>query len=96
MYYVINAIFNIYKDEGALRDYYDRLAEDPKAESLKTARNPRELVLESYFLPFMCQAIKELKCEFIQFLVNPDLDALIAPWRLPRGSNDGLDFTKLT
>lgn len=52
LYYVINAILKIY-DERTLVDYHQKLAEDPKQDALKNPRNPRELLLENFFLPFI-------------------------------------------
>lgn len=64
LYYVVNAIFSVYSNENAaLRDYTEKLREDPKAEALKNPHSPRELVLEFHFIPWLVQAIKELKCE---------------------------------
>lgn len=53
------------------------MAEDPKQDALKNPRNPRELLLENFFIPFMAQAIKDLKCEEIKYLITPELDALV-------------------
>ncbi len=41
-------------------------------------------------------ALKELKCEYLQFFMNPKLEALIGTFKLPKTPNDGLDFTKVT
>lgn len=75
-YWVCNAILNIY-DESALKDFYTKVKEDPKKEELKQATNPRELMMEHFFVPFLITAIKELKCEFIQFLITPEMAKLV-------------------
>jgi len=95
LYYVVNAILQKYDDKN-LVDYYTKLGEDPKNDVLKNPRNPRELLLENFFVPFVATAIKELKCEEMKYLITPQLDALIQPFKLPRNSVDCLDFTKLT
>ncbi len=87
LYYVVNAILKKY-DERSLEGYYRKLAEDPKQESLKNPSSPRELVLENYFLPFFLTALKELKCDSLQFLMTPQLDALISSFKLPKNSHD--------
>ena len=71
------------------------MAEDPKQDALKNPRTPRELLLENFFLPFMCQMIKDLKCDEIRYLISPELDALIQTFKLPKTSSDFLDFTKM-
>lgn len=43
----------------------------------------------------MAQAIKDLKCEELRYLITPELDALVQTFKLPRNSQDCLDFTKL-
>lgn len=64
LYYVINGVFSVFSNESkALKDYVEKMREDPKAESLKNPHSPRELVLEMHFVPWLVSAIKELKCE---------------------------------
>lgn len=82
-------------DDRQLVDYYQKLAEDPKQDALKNPRNPRELLLENFFLPFMITAIKELKCDEMRYLIYPKLDSLIQMFKLPKNSQDCLDFTRL-
>lgn len=53
-------------------------------------------MLERFFVPFMITAIKELKCEHLQFLMYPDLDRLVSSMKLPKNSQDAPDFTKMT
>lgn len=73
------------------------MSEDPKQDAVKNPRTPRELLLEHFFLPFMLGSIKELKCDSIQFLVEPELDQLIQTFKVPKNPNDGsLDFSRLT
>ena len=89
LYYVINAVFSVYSNEGqALKDYTEKIREDPKQESLKNPHSPRELVLEMHFVPWLVSAIKELKCEYMAFLMNPKLEQLIQSFRLPKNSHD--------
>lgn len=96
LYYVVNAILKLYPDESTLQDYYSKLAEDPKQDALKNPRNPRELLLENFFVPFLLTSIKELKCEYLQFLITPQLDALIQTFKLPKNSSDGsLEFSRM-
>ena len=94
LYYVVNAILKQFP-EDSLRDYYDKLAEDPKQEALKNPRSPRELLLENHFLPWFITTIKELKCEHLQFLITPELEKVFGGWKLPRNGADGLDFTRI-
>ena len=82
-------------DERKLVDYYQKLAEDPKQDALKNPRNPRELLLENFFIPFMAQVIKDLKCEEMKYMMSPELDALVQTFKLPRNSHEFLDFTRL-
>jgi hypothetical protein len=65
MYYVVNAILKVFPDESELVDYFAKVAEDPKQESIKNPRNPRELLLENFFIPFLVTKIKELQCEYL-------------------------------
>lgn len=60
--------------------------DDPKQESLKNPKNPRELLLEVYFVPWLVTAIKELKCDFMQFLIPPEMEQLIASFKLPKNA----------
>ena len=71
LYYVVNALIKLFPGESDLQSYYSKLNEDPKAEALKNPRNPRELLLENFFVPFLLTSIKELKCEHMQFLITP-------------------------
>jgi len=56
-----------------LQKYYGKLREDSTKEENKQATTPRELLLEHLFVPFILTAIKELKAEFLQFLIMPKL-----------------------
>ncbi len=97
LYYVVNAVFKLFpNDELLLKDFYAKMADDPKNESLKNPSHPRELLLENFFLPWIMTAIKELKCDHLQFLITPKLDALISTFKLPKTANDTLDFAKMT
>ena len=60
IYFVINAIVTKFAKTSDLAEYFARVAEDPKQESLKHAKTPRELLLENFFLPFMLTFLKEL------------------------------------
>jgi hypothetical protein len=55
--------------EDDLVAYYTRVNEDPAAP--RKATTPRELMLEQFCVPFLIQAIKELKPEFIQIVTTP-------------------------
>ena len=96
LYYVVNAIFTLFpNDDLLLKDYYTKMSEDPKNDALKNPSQPRELLLENFFLPWIMTAIKELKCDHLQFLIPPQLEALIATFKLPKNNEGILDFTKL-
>ena len=82
-------------DDRQLVEYYQKVAEGPKQDALKNPRNPRELLMENYFLPFMIMAIKELKCDEMRYLMYPKLDALVQTFKLPKNNQDCLDFTRL-
>lgn len=71
------------------------MSEDPKNEALKNPSQPRELLLENFFLPWIMTAIKELKCDYLQFLIPSQLEALILTFKLPKNNEGILDFTKL-
>mmetsp|Transcript_30221 Transcript_30221/g.37288 ORF Transcript_30221/g.37288 Transcript_30221/m.37288 type:complete len:100 (+) Transcript_30221:1304-1603(+) len=89
LYYVVNAIFKVYSNENtALRDYVEKMREDPKADSMKVPHSPRELVLEQHFVPWLVSALKELKCEYMAFLMHPKMEQLIQSFRLPKNSHD--------
>ena len=97
LYYVINAVFKLFpNDDILLKDYYAKMAEDPKNESIKNPSHPRELLLENFFLPWIMTAIKELKCDHLQFLISAKLDSLIQSFKLPKTPQDSIDFTKMT
>lgn len=96
LYYVLNAIFKALPEDKILQEYYTKMNDDPKQESLKNPKNPRELLLEVYFVPWLVTAIKELKCDFMQFLIPPEMEQLIASFKLPKNAQENLDFTKVT
>ena len=95
IYFVINAIVTKFAKTSDLAEYFARVAEDPKQESLKHAKTPRELLLENFFLPFMLTFLKELKHDDIKFLITPELDALISSFKLPKNAQDTIDFTRM-
>ena len=95
LYYVVNAILERFDSDSELQEYYKKLNDDPKSDSLKNPSNLRELLLENYFIPFLLTSIKELKGEELKFLIMPELDALIASFKLSKNSSDQYDFTKL-
>lgn len=68
----MDAITKIYP-ETDLNAFYQKRQEDPKAEEVQKANNPRELLLEQFFVPFMLNFLKELKCDYIQFMIPPKL-----------------------
>lgn len=72
-YFVINAIFNNYKDNKDLAKYYERLNKDPTKEDNRAAQHPRELLLEHLFVPFLLGVLKELKRETMQFMIMPKM-----------------------
>ena len=71
-YHVLNAIEKIYPEESLLT-FYNKMWEDPSQEGLKAPSAPREILMEFFFVPFMLGAVKELKCEFAQFLIMPEI-----------------------
>ena len=79
-----------------LNNYYQKKQEDPKAEEVQKANNPRELLLEQFFVPFMLNYLKELKCEYLQFMIPPKLQQIIDQLKIGKYPNqDVYDFTKL-
>jgi len=95
LYYVIDAMYSIYP-ESDLVDFYSKKREDPKAEAVQKASNPRELLMEQFFVPFMLSFLKELKCDYMQFMIPPKLQAIIDLLKVNRNpSGDGYDFTRL-
>ena len=83
LYYVIEAMFKLYP-ESDLNDHFAKKQEDPKAESVQKATNPRELLMEEFFVPFMLSYIKELKCEYIQFMIPPKLQTIVDLLKVPK------------
>ena len=95
LYYVVNAIIKLFPNDSDLQSYYNKLAEDPKQEAVKHPNTPRELLLENFFVPFLLTSIKELKCDHMQLLITPQLDALISTFKLPKTSSDLIDFARM-
>lgn len=93
-FYICSAIQSIYPEKD-LKAFHDKMKEDPKKEELKQASTPRELMMEAFFVPFILTAIKELKCEFLQFLISPELGKIIEQFKLVRNASDQYDFSKL-
>ena len=52
--------------------------------------------MEHFLVPFILTSLKELKCEFLQFLIQPEMAKLIESMKIIRGANDLYDFSKLT
>lgn len=65
-------MYELFPDSD-LNEHYTKKREDPKAEAVLKANNPRELLMEQFFVPFMLGFIKELKCEYMQFMIPPKL-----------------------
>ena len=59
--------------EADIMEYYIRSQADPESDHLKKAHSPRELVLERYFLPFVCNYLKDMKADFIPLLIPSQL-----------------------
>ena len=95
LYYVIEAMYEIYP-ESDLNEHFVKKREDPKAEAVSKANTPRELLMEQFFVPFMLGFLKELKCDFIQFMIPPKLQQIIDTLKVNRNpQTDALDFTRL-
>ena len=77
-------------------DLYSKIAEDPKQDGVKNPRNPQELLLEQFWVPFFLTALKELKCDNLQLLMHPTLEALVLSFKLPKNSSENFDFTKMS
>ena len=93
-YHICSAILQIYP-ESALKTFHDKVKEDPKKEELKQATSPRELMMEHFFVPFILTSLKELKCDYLQFMISPDMAKLIEQFKVIKNSHDLYDFTKL-
>lgn len=52
LYYIIGAIMEIWDDEMVM-ELYKRKNLNPTSEDSKKALNPRELLVEQFFLPFL-------------------------------------------
>jgi len=85
LYYVVNSIIDLYKED--LSEYYARQQADPTDETLKKPQNPRELLVERHFLPFILQYLRDLKSDFITLFVNPKLQALLESFKVPMNLN---------
>ena len=95
IYYVIDALFQIYP-EADLQEHFQKRQEDPKAEAVQKANNPRELLMEQFFVPFMLNCLKELKAEYLHFMIPPKLQAIIELMKLPKAPNsDTYDFSRM-
>ena len=83
--------------ETDLQEHFQKRQEDPKAEAVHKANNPRELLLEQFFVPFMLNCLKELKAEYVHFMIPPKLQAIIDLMKVPKLPNttDQYDFTRL-
>lgn len=63
---------------------------------MQKANNPRELLMEQFFVPFMLNCLKELKCEYMHFMIPPKLQAIIELLKVPKVPNsEQYDFTRL-
>ena len=95
IYYVIEAMFELYP-ESDLTEHFAKRKEDPKAEAVQKANNPRELLMEEFFVPFMLNFLKELKCDYMQFMIPPKLQQIIDTLRVNKSTTtDAYDFTRL-
>lgn len=53
--------------------------------------------MEQFFVPFMLSYVKELKSEFIQFMIPPKLQSIVDLLKVPKNPNTfEYDFTKLS
>jgi len=68
--------------ESDLVDYYDRSRADPTDPTLKSPSNPRELMIDQFFLPFLITYLKDLKCETINMLKAPEMNDLIESFKV--------------
>lgn len=68
--------------ESDLVDYYDRARADPTDPTLKSPSNPRELMIDQFFLPFMITYLKDLKCDTINMLKAPEMNDLIESFKV--------------
>ena len=94
-YHVLNAIWKIYPEESLLT-FYARMQEDPGQESVKSAQTPREILMEFFFVPFILTALKELKCEFMQFLIMPEMAEVMQTLKVSKPAGvEHYDFTRL-
>ena len=95
-YHVISAILKTYSKQADVQKHYAKLREDANKEENKQATSPRELLLEHCFVPFLLSAIKELKPEYMQFLIMPKLQKVIDDIKAPRKpESDQYDLSKL-
>lgn len=97
IYYCVSAILAVSEEE--IMEHYIRAQADPENELLKKAHSPRELLLERYFLPFMCNFIKEMKADYIPILIPPQLQAEIDAFGLPKSGAAATappDLSKMT
>ena len=53
-------------------------------------------MLEQFWVPWFLTALKELKCEHLQFLMSPELESLVMSFKLPKNAQDTYDFTRMT
>ena len=75
-------MYQIYP-ETDLQDFYTKKREDPKQEVVQKPNNPRELLMEQFFVPFMLNFLKELKCDYLQFMIPPKLQSIIELLKVP-------------
>lgn len=74
MYYVISTIIKNYGSD--LVEYYSKCREDPSDVNLQKPSNPREIMVDNLFLPFIITYIGNMSTD-LQIFQQPELAACI-------------------
>ena len=94
LYFVVDTIMTEY--EADMQAFYARQQADPADEANRKAMNPRELMQERFFLPYLCTYLKEMKVEHLTFMANPELVAALEAAKIPyNAQTNSYDVAKL-
>jgi len=78
-----------------LSDFYTRKNAKPNDENSKKALNPRELLIENFFLPFICNYLMGLP-HGLSFMANDKMEEQLLAAGLEVKSDNSFDMSKLT
>jgi len=94
LYYVVCAIMEIW-DEDILNEFYKRRSLNPTADDSKKALNPRELLVEQFFLPFLASYFRDNKMEAFTFMSTPEMQQAMQEMKVGNHSAGHYDLSKM-